>query len=196
MQPSACRTSCLLLPLLALLSVMVLAAAQLVIHSIQLLGATGRSVRNPILVHVTNRLRNDVQEAAGVVSVEDVWTEDPLVLTTRAGGVPFPLLGDDSVSRRFLREAEEEQVVSWGGIHEVLMKQMNCYVRVNGTDNPFDTADVGWQVFLTVAHQIDRIGQQVDSHVGPLLGPAPGPDNHSSIRLGGVHALLNGPVDL
>ena len=72
-----------LLVVLALLSMMILAAAQLVIHSIQLLGATGRSVRNPILVHVTNRLRNDVQEAAGVAAVEDIWTEDPLQLTTR-----------------------------------------------------------------------------------------------------------------
>jgi prepilin-type N-terminal cleavage/methylation domain-containing protein len=76
-----------LLVVLALLSLMMLAAAQLVIHSIQLLGATGRSVRNPILVHVTNRLRNDVQEAAGVTTVEDVWTEDPLELRTRTGGL-------------------------------------------------------------------------------------------------------------
>lgn len=75
-----------LLVVLALLSVMVVAASQLVIHSIQLLGATGRSVRNPILVHVTNRLRNDVQEAAGVTTIVDVWTEDPLELRTRSGG--------------------------------------------------------------------------------------------------------------
>ena len=60
----------------------------------------------------------------------------------RAGGVPFPLLGDDSVSVRFLREASEDQVRSFGGIHDVLMRQMQCYVRVNGTDNPFDVADL------------------------------------------------------
>jgi len=65
-----------LLVVLALLSLMVVAASQLVIHSIQLLGATGRSVRNPVLVHVTNRLRNDVQEAAGAcglgLGIDDV----------------------------------------------------------------------------------------------------------------------------
>jgi len=61
----------------------------------------------------------------------------------RAGGVPFPLPGDDSVSARFLRDATEGQVRSWGGIHDALMRQMQCYVRVNGTDNPFDTSDVG-----------------------------------------------------
>lgn len=61
---------------------------------------------------------------------------------TRAGGVPFPLFGEDAVTRRFLREASEAQVESWGGIHETLMKQVNCYMRVNGTENPFDTSDL------------------------------------------------------
>lgn len=61
---------------------------------------------------------------------------------TRAGGVPFPLVGDDSLTGRFLREAVEDQVRSYGAVHEVLMRQMQCYVRVNGTDNPFEMADV------------------------------------------------------
>jgi prepilin-type N-terminal cleavage/methylation domain-containing protein len=56
-----------LLVVLALLSVMVLVAAQLVVHSMQLLGATGRAVGNPLVVHVTSRLRHDVQEAAMVM---------------------------------------------------------------------------------------------------------------------------------
>jgi len=75
-----------LLVVLALLSIMVLVAANLVIHSVQLLGAVGRSVQNPLLVHVTNRLRNDVQEAAGVMNPDTIWSEDPLVLVTRSGG--------------------------------------------------------------------------------------------------------------
>lgn len=61
---------------------------------------------------------------------------------TRAGGVPFPLVGDDSLTSRFLKNAVEDQVRSFGGIHETLMRQMQCYVRVNGTDNPFETSDV------------------------------------------------------
>ena len=76
-----------LLVVLALLSIMILVAADLVIHSVKLLGATGRSVRNPSVVHVTNRLRNDVQEAAAVTNSEELWSEDPLVLATRAGGL-------------------------------------------------------------------------------------------------------------
>lgn len=61
---------------------------------------------------------------------------------TEAGGVPFPLWGADSWQRRFLRAANEQQVQSWGGVHETLMKEMQCYVRVNGSDNPFDVSDV------------------------------------------------------
>jgi aminopeptidase len=61
---------------------------------------------------------------------------------TRRDGVPFVLIGDDSIQRRFLRDAEEAQVARWGDIHETLMREMQCYVRVNGTDNPFDLADI------------------------------------------------------
>jgi hypothetical protein len=89
-----------LLVVLALLSLMVVAASQLVIHSIQLLGATGRSVRNPILVHVTNRLRNDVQESVGVTTSADVWSEDPLELRTRTGGLVRIGLENGNLVRR------------------------------------------------------------------------------------------------
>lgn len=76
-----------LLVVLALMSVMVLVGAELVTHSIRLLGATGRAVQNPMLVHVSTRLRNDVQEARGLVAVEDIWFEGPLDLAMRTGGV-------------------------------------------------------------------------------------------------------------
>ena len=74
-----------LLVVLALLSVMVLVGSQLVVHSMELLGATGRSVRNPLVVHVTSRLRHDVQEAAALQIQESVWSEGPLVLITHDG---------------------------------------------------------------------------------------------------------------
>ena len=89
-----------LLVVLALLSIMVLVAADLVVHSVQLLGATGRSVRNPILVHVTSRLRNDVQEAAAVTNPDTMWSEDPLVLATRTGGLVHIGVEDGNLVRR------------------------------------------------------------------------------------------------
>jgi len=74
-----------LLVVLALLSTMVLVAAQLVVHSIQLLDATGRAVRNPLVVHVTSRLRRDVQEAAALQKSEWSWSDEPLVLVNHDG---------------------------------------------------------------------------------------------------------------
>ncbi len=76
-----------LLVVLALVSIMVVAGAQLITHSIGLLGATGRAVRNPIMVHVNERIRRDIQEAAGLAEVEMIWSEDPLEIRTHDGTV-------------------------------------------------------------------------------------------------------------
>jgi len=90
-----------LLVVLALLSVMVLVAAQLVVHSIQLLDATGRAVRNPSVVHVTSRLRHDVQEAAALQNAEWSWNEDPLILINHDGSrVRVELEGGNLVRER------------------------------------------------------------------------------------------------
>jgi prepilin-type N-terminal cleavage/methylation domain-containing protein len=87
-----------LLVVLALLSVMVIAAAQLVVHSMELLGATGRAVRNPLVVHVTSRMRHDVQEAAGLQMHESVWSDEPLILVHHDGSlVSFALEGGNLV---------------------------------------------------------------------------------------------------
>jgi aminopeptidase len=83
------------------------------------------------------RVLLDFRGSATLALLREVVT-----LVTRAGGVPFILCGEDSLTRRFLLEANEEQVISWGKIHETLMREMQCYMRVNGTDNPFDLADI------------------------------------------------------
>jgi aminopeptidase len=99
------------------------------------------------LADVIARFSLDVQTGENVLlDFRGAATSDLLkaVVTsvTRAGGVPFPLIGDDGVQRRFLRSAREEQVKAWGDLHEALMRRMQCYVRVNGTSNPFDVSDV------------------------------------------------------
>jgi hypothetical protein len=95
-----CGTSLVeLLVVLALLSMMVLVAADLVVHSMELLGATGRTVRNPLVVHVTSRLRHDVQEAAALQREEWVWSEDPLVLVNQDGTLVSIGLEDGNLVR-------------------------------------------------------------------------------------------------
>jgi hypothetical protein len=76
-----------LLVVLLLLSVMVLVGAQLVTHAVRVLGSTAQSVRNPITVVATERLRRDVQEAGIVEEPSAVWTRSPLELRPRSGGV-------------------------------------------------------------------------------------------------------------
>ena len=88
-----------LLVVLALLSVMILVGAQLVVHSMQLLGATGRAVSNPLVVHVTSRLRHDVQEAAALQWQDSIWTEGPLVLITHDGTYVSIALEDGNLVR-------------------------------------------------------------------------------------------------
>jgi prepilin-type N-terminal cleavage/methylation domain-containing protein len=106
-----------LLVVLALLSVMVLVAAQLVVHSMQLLGATGRAVGNPLVVHVTSRLRHDVQEAAALQNAEWSWSEDPLVLINHDGSQVRVELEDGNLVREKmggLAEPEDRRVILRG----------------------------------------------------------------------------------
>jgi hypothetical protein len=79
---------------------MVLVAAQLVTHSIQLQGAVGMSIKNPLLAHVTGRLRNDIQGAMAVVEDHDTWQDGPLVLKTRDSRLVRFLKVDDTLVRR------------------------------------------------------------------------------------------------
>jgi len=89
-----------LLVVLALLSIMVIIAAELVTHSIRLLGATGRAVRNPMMVHVVGRLRNDVQTAVGLPIEEPIWSDGPLELRTHNSQLIRIALVDGNLMRK------------------------------------------------------------------------------------------------
>jgi prepilin-type N-terminal cleavage/methylation domain-containing protein len=89
-----------LLVVLALVSVMVLVAAQLVIHSVQLQGAVGMSIKNPLTSHVTGRLRNDIQGSMLVVEERDIWEDGPLVLKTRNSRLVSFRKVDDTLVRK------------------------------------------------------------------------------------------------
>jgi len=91
-----------LLVVLALVGIMVVAGAQLITHSIGLLGAAGQAVRNPVMVHVNERIRRDIQEAAGLGTVEMTWSEEPLEIRTRTGStVRYSVIDGDLVREEF-----------------------------------------------------------------------------------------------
>jgi prepilin-type N-terminal cleavage/methylation domain-containing protein len=94
-----------LLVVLALVSIMVVAGAQLITHSVRLLGAAGRAVRNPVMVYVNERIRRDLQEAAGLTAVETVWSENPLEIRTRTGSIVRYSLFDGNLVREVVSPA-------------------------------------------------------------------------------------------
>ena len=106
-----------LLVVLALIGIMVVAAAQIITHSIRLLGATGRALSNPMMVHVNERIRRDIQEAAGLMAVEMVWSRDPLDIRTRSGGIVVYSVVNGNLVREVFSgagEATDERVVLRG----------------------------------------------------------------------------------
>ncbi|MDZ7815236.1 MAG: aminopeptidase [Planctomycetota bacterium] len=58
----------------------------------------------------------------------------------RAGGVPFWVFDDSPLSRRFVAEADENQMTVFGDVHKSMMQQMDCYCGVRGSDNKFEMA--------------------------------------------------------
>lgn len=89
-----------LMIVLALIGIMALLAADLVTHSLTLLGAVGRSVRNPLVAHVIARLRTDIEDASGVRSAAFAWSNQPLELRAQDGTVVRLELEGDRLMRR------------------------------------------------------------------------------------------------
>ena len=61
---------------------------------------------------------------------------------TEAGGVPFWYYNDETLSRGFIQNAGEEQFQAWGQFHRAIMEEVDAYIGLRGSTNPFDLADV------------------------------------------------------
>ena len=58
------------------------------------------------------------------------------------GGVPFWYYNDETLSRGFIKNADQEQFQAWGRFHRPIMESVDAYIGVRGSTNPFDLADV------------------------------------------------------
>jgi aminopeptidase len=63
-------------------------------------------------------------------------------VATQQGGVPFWYYNDETVSRHFIKHADQEQFEKWGAFHRPIMEAVDAYIAVRGSTNPFDLADV------------------------------------------------------
>ncbi|MCI2061515.1 MAG: aminopeptidase [Eubacteriaceae bacterium] len=59
-----------------------------------------------------------------------------------AGGIPFVRNRDSRIMRSILMQAPDEQIKLENEIQLAQMKQMNCYIKVKGTDNVSELSDV------------------------------------------------------
>lgn len=66
------------------------------------------------------------------------------VVTTASqrGVIPFWFFNDDSLVRRFLLEATEEQLKGFGAFHKPIMESVDAYIGLRGSDNSFTLRDV------------------------------------------------------
>jgi prepilin-type N-terminal cleavage/methylation domain-containing protein len=94
-----------LLVVLALMSVVVLAAAQLVGEAVQLVDGAGRTMRSPSFTLAMATIRRDVQLAAGAVtSMTTGWSEDTLELLSWDGRRVRVFVDGDAIVRETVDE--------------------------------------------------------------------------------------------
>jgi len=75
---------------------------------------------------------------------EETWNlaKELIVCVTEKGGIPYWFYNDDSILRKWLLSCTEEQLIQFGQFHLSIMKLVNAYISLRGSDNPFDLSDV------------------------------------------------------
>jgi len=61
---------------------------------------------------------------------------------TEKGGVPYWYYNDEDISRGFIGNAKQGQFEAWGKFHRQIMSEVDAYIAVRGSSNPYDLADV------------------------------------------------------
>jgi aminopeptidase len=62
--------------------------------------------------------------------------------TVRRGAVPFWFYHDEKLLRPLIEGAGVEQMKTYSSVHCGLMKRAQCYIGINGSDNPFEMASL------------------------------------------------------
>jgi len=67
---------------------------------------------------------------------------DVVTVATERGVVPFWFYNDDTLVRRWLLGATEDQLKAYGEFHKPIMESVDAYIALRGSDNPFTMRDV------------------------------------------------------
>jgi aminopeptidase len=79
-------------------------------------------------------------EVKGIASIE--LGKELVNYATEKGGVPFWFYNDESILRKFIRTASDEQFKTLADFHLDMMKKAKAYIGIRGSENSFDLADV------------------------------------------------------
>jgi len=87
-----------------------------------------------------------------------------VVQATKKGAIPFWFYNDDSILRKWILNSSEQQMKRFGEFHLMIMKEVDAYIVLRGSDNFFDLADVpeekmGWyqKHFYRPVHLDERV---------------------------------------
>ena len=79
-------------------------------------------------------------EIKGIPTIE--LGKEIIKYATEKGGVTFWYYNDESIIRRFLKTATEDQMKALADYHLDMMKKASAYLGLRGSENPFDLADI------------------------------------------------------
>ncbi|MFH2002993.1 MAG: aminopeptidase [Planctomycetota bacterium] len=107
-------------------------------------------MKDPRLVQLAEQL---VDYSIGLKSGEKIYLEikgiealelgkELVRVSAERGGVPFWYYNDETLSRGFIMNAGEKQFEAWGQFHKKIMAEVDAYIAVRGSTNPYDLADV------------------------------------------------------
>jgi aminopeptidase len=106
---------------------------------------------------------------------ERVWIEsrgfpvlemvkEMITQVTQKGATPFWYYNDDSLTRRWLLDCNEDQLKSFADFQLSMMKMTDAFVSFRGSDNAFDLADVPdekMEKYMTIYYKPVHLEQRV-----------------------------------
>lgn len=70
------------------------------------------------------------------------FVEELIRQTVLRGATPFWVFHDDKLLRAAVEKASSAQMIQYAKLHTQLMDSSQCYVAINGSDNPFEMSTV------------------------------------------------------
>lgn len=107
-------------------------------------------MKDPRLVKLAKNLVNYSLELKKGEKIYIEWkgewakalAKELVLCSSECGGVPLWFDQDEAVMRQLIKNGTEEQIKEYGLLHLDIMKKMDAFLSIRGSDNMFDMADI------------------------------------------------------